>query len=345
MWITIKTITTMIMMMTVLLMMMMTVILMMMTIMMKGSRRRHHTMAKKKFKRKIIGGTPARPDVVDNAYQEYNRGVQASTTTTYVVTPAAASPAQRFARHKFDNEIMMMGEVPKVLMTRDVYEDMIIIVDEVNKEVGWLGTVDRLPDGNFLINEIFMPDQTSHGATCELTESGIAGVAEDILARYGEDGVEKLNTIRLWGHSHNNMGTGASAQDNTQMKEFAKECDDFFIRVIANRNGRLEFTVFIFDQGYAISDCEWEIFEPRPEDGRRERWKTVIASRVKEHAVTTTHYAAGWNGNHYGGNVGVPGKVVPGSQIPDPELPLTGGSNTPTTRRGYVVNPEDGDKW
>ena len=190
------------------------------------------------------------------------------------------TPAERFRPHGFRNEIKIGQGKPRILLTPDVQEDMYHLVNIVDKEVGWLGSVEKIGN-DYLIKEIFLLDQESSAATCEITEEGMSSWANEILSSR-PDGMEVVNTLRFWGHSHVRMGTSPSGQDDAQMAIFSSTCEDFFIRGILNKYGRIEFTLYLYECGVIIEDCEWGIHYPETTMHREEKWKEEIKLKVRE---------------------------------------------------------------
>jgi hypothetical protein len=199
--------------------------------------------------------------------------------------------AKKFLPHEFKNTVEFVAGTPRVFLTRDAYEDMFILVDECcSKEVGWVGTVDRV-GRDYLIREVFLVAQEVHATTCEITPDGLAEFAAEILPLRG---IEVANAIRFWGHSHVNMGTSPSGQDDAQLRELAASCGDFFVRGILNKSGRMEFAIVLHDLGVVVRDVTWELWEPADEQ-RRARWQAEIAAKVRE--IKPVPLAAGFGGS------------------------------------------------
>lgn len=196
------------------------------------------------------------------------------------------TPATPFIPHTFAPRVQMLYP-PRVFFTREAYGDMFTLVDLVEGEIGWIGSVKRLAGDyyDFLVEEIFLPAQTAHHATCELTEEGLAKWASEIM-RERPDGLGLANSIRFWGHSHHTMGTSPSGQDETELMQRAKDCGDFFIRAILNKQGRLEVTVYLYEDSILVRDAEWALYEPQ-NASRRDRWVTEIQEKVKVHSSPT----------------------------------------------------------
>ena len=131
-----------------------------------------------------------------------------------------------FNPHSFSTKVEF-EKIPHIYLTNQAYNDMAILVDEVDKEVGWLGTASVI-GGGFLIDEIFLVKQEVASTTTELDEDGIAELGVELLGSR-EDGMDVVNSIRFWGHSHVNMQTGPSGQDDSQMDLFKQNNCDWFI--------------------------------------------------------------------------------------------------------------------
>lgn len=167
--------------------------------------------------------------------------------------------AENFSPHSFETKIEMMSDVPKILISKVAYAKMWHYVDIAGEEVGWLGTVEKIP-GALLIKDVFLLKQKVSSAQTTITEEGLTEFGEEILQL--PDGVDIYNNIRFWGHSHVNMGTSPSGQDESQMEIFKGSEHPYFIRGILNKRGRMEFTIFFYENGIKIEDAEWAIYEP-----------------------------------------------------------------------------------
>lgn len=198
--------------------------------------------------------------------------------------------AEKFFPHVFANKITANIVIPKIFLSKEAYEDMYFLVDEAQNEIVWLGNVEKISN-DFLIKEIFLLKQEADATFCEISANDLANWAQTILAERS-DGIEIINSIRFWGHSHVNMGTSPSGQDVEQLEILSGSCDDFFIRGILNKSGRMEFTIFLLDRGIEIHDVEWRIFQPVNES-RREKWQREIEEKVSERVYTTPVYPAG----------------------------------------------------
>ena len=188
--------------------------------------------------------------------------------------------ADPFVPHGFAQKVELLGALPRVLVTREVYSRMWHFVDIANGEVGWLGAVEKLPSGDFFISEVFLLKQEVSAVTTEMSADGVAELAEELLSTRN-DGVEIVNKLMFWGHSHVRMGTSPSGQDETQMELFRSNGCPWFIRGILNKLGRMEFTIFCWETGMKIVDACWALYEP-VDEGMRSEVEAEFAAKVSE---------------------------------------------------------------
>lgn len=204
--------------------------------------------------------------------------------------------ASAFCQHAFRKGVELLADLPSVLVSRAAYNRMWHFVDIADKEVGWLGTVSRLPGGDFLVEEVFLFKQQVAAATCEISADGLAEFATELLSSR-PDGMEVINRLCFWGHSHVNMGTSPSGQDESQMSTFRESGHPFFVRGILNKQGRMEFTIFLYESGVKIVDAEWAIHEPVDESIRTEieaEFKAKVSEKVYCTPSAVLHGGYNW---------------------------------------------------
>ncbi len=196
-----------------------------------------------------------------------------------------------FRSHEFKTVI---DGVPRVIVSQQAAADMWHLVDEVGTEVGWLGSAERLPSGDFRINHIYLIEQQVSGGTTEISPAGISALAMDLLEQPGGD--QEIDRLRFWGHSHVRMGTSPSSQDDQQVQTFREGGCDWFIRGIFNKMRRAQFDIYLFSWGLTCLDVEWEV-EAEENTDRRTHWKDEIAEKVS--AITYSAPIQPWPHNAY----------------------------------------------
>ncbi len=163
--------------------------------------------------------------------------------------------------HRSSPRAELLIKSPRVLITPDAYKRMCLYIEIAPKEVGWLGTVKRLGNGDFLIEEVFLVEQEVTGVETELSVEGREKLVLELLEG-GDAGLDKSNTLHFWGHSHVRMSTGPSGTDENTMVQFGTEGHPYYIRGIFTKLGRGEFTLYLYDKGYRVLDAPWAVWDP-----------------------------------------------------------------------------------
>lgn len=154
------------------------------------------------------------------------------------------------------NVKLMDRFAPKISINLNAMNKMKEYIRQSDLEIGWLGTSRRV--GNvFYIDDVFLFRQEVHATTTEITTEGLNEFAMELL--YEENGVEIWNNMKVWGHSHVNMPTTPSGQDDKQIEVFAENAEDFFIRIIANKSGDFRIDLYDFTTGVIYEKLSYEI--------------------------------------------------------------------------------------
>lgn len=152
------------------------------------------------------------------------------------------------------------GDFPRIFITPEALEKMRILVGHSQKEIGWLSSVQRRGN-DYIIDDLFIISQQVDTTTCEITEEGLCNFAQEIAEL--ENGADLWNSIKVWGHSHVNMGTSPSSQDQTQFKFFAKD-NDWFIMLIANKGGDIHLDMVDNVRGIEFNNLSWQPYVQTP---------------------------------------------------------------------------------
>lgn len=184
--------------------------------------------------------------------------------------------ADPFVPHEFKTSLSYRDKPsePVIQITKDAYNDMVAICKNAgNNEIGWLGTVSILGKDHYLIDSIFLPEQETGGATCEISNED-----EELCEKMTEDETY-VDRLRFWGHLHPGNSTSPSGQDDTQLEKFTH--NEWFIRGIFGRMGRAEFTFFDFRKGLVWEDVSWKIQTDEISEELVEAWKAEVSKKVK----------------------------------------------------------------
>ena len=196
-----------------------------------------------------------------------------------------------------DCKILYEKNTPKIYVAPDAMFKMRYYIDNTDMEIGWLGYVSKLDDTSYLIEDVFLLKQKVHSATTEIDPEALATLATELI-RQGDEGIAKYNKIRMWGHSHVNMSTGASGQDDSQMNDFAT--NDFYIRLIGNKRGEWNVCLYDYTNNVLWSGLSLQLYytsSVNPEDLAKEIEDNV--SKITFNTPSVTPWVGGRRRNFY----------------------------------------------
>lgn len=183
-----------------------------------------------------------------------------------------------FVPHEFKTELLVEA-TPTILISQLAYEKMYHCVNCCDAEISWLGSVKELDNEMFLIEDIFLMKQEVSMAHTVMDEEELAKFAREILNM--PEGDELFNKIRFWGHSHVEMDTDPSGQDDNQMELFKEAKCPYFIRGIFNKEGSAKFDLFYYDKLCSVQDVPWMIY-PTIGETAEKFIKQEIRKKVKK---------------------------------------------------------------
>ena len=160
-----------------------------------------------------------------------------------------------------------------VYILPEAREKMEMYCELCEEEVGWLGFVEKYDNVGFVITDVVLLKQEVHATTTEIDPTAL-------LDFWGETPVEQQGKIKLWGHSHVNMAPSPSGQDDSQMDYF-KDGNDWFIRLITNKKGDMNITIYDYKNGFEITDDRLITYNPHRGELRKQIQEEIDA-KVKE---------------------------------------------------------------
>ena len=206
---------------------------------------------------------------------------------------------ENLAPHNPDTKIVFVGGslLNKIKVTPLALAKMNDYIHLCPEEIGWLGLV-TVNATEYVITDVILFKQEVTAATTEIDENSLAEIVNEILVNNpGVAGLNIVNSLRMWGHSHVYMGVTPSGQDDAQMNVFNTNGVDYFIRAIGNKSGKLRFDIYYYEKGVAYMDVEWSV-QSQIDTEMRANIKAEIEEKVKKRVYTSTGTNA-WGGNSY----------------------------------------------
>lgn len=182
-------------------------------------------------------------------------------------------------------ELFVATDGPTLYIEPKAMIKMRHIIQECKEEVGWLGSIKEL-DKDFILEDVFIFEQEVHAATCEITPDGLDKFANEVLAL--PNGIELINSLKFWGHSHVNMSIYPSGQDDNQLKDFAGE-NKYYFRAIGNKKDELKIDFIDYESNLAYININYELYVPGIQE-ELESLKKDIKEKVKPKSYGYTAY-------------------------------------------------------
>ncbi len=196
--------------------------------------------------------------------------------------------ALSFDKERFSTTAKLLTNISpprvKVVFNHQSMQKLRALCEECEIEIGALCLTDEktLPDGTrvFKIYDVFVPLQECTHTTTTLLPNGIMELFHEFDTAFGLIKAKALkNKLSFWWHSHVNMGTGPSGQDERTFTERGSERQVSFMS-IGNKQGDLHCNVKL--KVPELSDwAQWEIRDiPWEKD-----WETIVAIKDEVHPL------------------------------------------------------------
>lgn len=195
---------------------------------------------------------------------------------------------------------------PILYISPTAYSKMFSYVQLHSKEIGWMGSVDRVDNMTYVLKDVYLLKQKAHGTTCELDPEAILEICEQRIEKGEYD-------IFLWGHSHATMGVNPSSQDNKEHSGFMDK-NSFFIMLIMNKDSKLFISIGDNEEGVFYDNIEYSIGYPEEVEAVKEEIKTKVSELP---AYQSNYWSKGgyrnpnteyWDDEYYSGWSGYTGQ-------------------------------------
>ena len=123
-----------------------------------------------------------------------------------------------------------------------------LLIMNRNLEVGWHGVVRRSEKpAEFIVEDILVFPQ-------KVTSTSTEPDDEDYVNWQNSLDAETFNKVRLYGHSHVNMGVAPSSTDMKYREDLLTDIDDFYVFQIFNKKGCISAQVYDVREGVLYED-------------------------------------------------------------------------------------------
>ena len=227
------------------------------------------------MKKQLIDFTPIREQIKQKLIEQYDSTTYMNTDTIKV----QVNISELLDLYVKENNI----PEPTVYITTQAYTKMRMLVDKTTTEIGWYGTVTKVPGltGVYVIEDIIVYPQKVTGATCEQLDDKMFEFEMSLTT-------DQVNHKRFHGHSHVNMGTTPSGVDEQFYHDILTQVTDFFIITVTNK--RNEYTTRFYDMEHNILFTDVPISVIDNEGLELDSWYEESKKQLEEPTVVNRYY-------------------------------------------------------
>lgn len=227
------------------------------------------------MRKQLIDFTPIREQIKQKLIEQYDSTTYMNTDTIQV----QVNISELLDLYVKENNI----PEPTVYITTQAYTKMRMLVDKTTTEIGWYGTVTKVPGltGVYVIEDIIVYPQKVTGATCEQLDDKMFEFEMSLTT-------DQVNHKRFHGHSHVNMGTTPSGVDEQFYHDILTQVTDFFIITVTNK--RNEYTTRVYDMEHNILFTDVPISVIDDEGLELDSWYEESKKQLEEPIVVNKYY-------------------------------------------------------
>ena len=219
------------------------------------------------MKKQLINIEPIKEQIKEKLLEKYN-------STTYMNTDIIDV---RVDIKELLEEYMQTRNIitPTIYITSDAYIKLRRLVEDIETEVGWYGTVEKMPglEASYVINDVIVYPQKVTGATCEQDDDKMFEFEMSLTT-------DQVNHKRFHGHSHVNMGVTPSSVDEQFYKDLLSQVNDYFIIMITNK--RENYYIRFYDVEHNIVYTELPLYPILNDGSDIESWVDEEAKKLEK---------------------------------------------------------------
>ena len=227
------------------------------------------------MKKQLIDFTPIREQIKQKLIEQYDSTTYMNTDTVKV----QVNISELLDLYVKENNI----PEPTVYITTQAYTKMRMLVDKTSTEIGWYGTVTKVPGltSIYVIEDIIVYPQKVTGATCEQLDEKMFEFEMNLTT-------DQVNHKRFHGHSHVNMGTTPSGVDEQFYHDILTQVTDFFIITVTNK--RNEYTTRFYDMEHNLLFTDVPIQVIDDEGLELDYWYDESKKQLQEPLTVNRYY-------------------------------------------------------
>ncbi len=173
---------------------------------------------------------------------------------------------------------------PIIYLSIKAYQKMRAWTGMAKGEVSWLGTVERMNEDGFLIDDIHLLKQVCTDANTSLDDSAVGEFLTGIARKGGDP-----SKVKAWLHSHGRLKAFWSQTDEKTIEGMRSA--GYLISVVTNKDGEMLGRIDIFSPFHVhVSDVQVNVFH-EPDNDLRKALSAEFHEKVKEETLIRTPFA------------------------------------------------------
>jgi hypothetical protein len=152
----------------------------------------------------------------------------------------------------------------QVVLAPIAYCKMRTVAESASTVVGILGTVAKMPNGDYLIEDIYIPQQRCNSTSSDIPPEAMGNLMLEMMRE--PDGLAKLDRMRFYGLCFRQQDVGKTpAISNYAARRFLDQNGQYSVYAEINQNGDTEFTVWVASSDGSfpyVFDAHWVVFDP-----------------------------------------------------------------------------------
>lgn len=173
---------------------------------------------------------------------------------------------------------------PTIYLTPAVKEKLDLYIEHSNTEISGVGNI-SINNNTLLIDEIYLLEQKNTAVNTDIDSEVFSKFCTELVKER-----KSIEGLKFWWHSHVNMNTFWSAQDEQAIETLET---DFLVSIVGNKKGDYLGRIDTFvPYRSSIDDIPIKVLSSSD-------LVDQIKKEISEKTIQTTHYYNKWNTSHF----------------------------------------------
>jgi hypothetical protein len=129
----------------------------------------------------------------------------------------------------------------KLILTNGTFERIAEYVAQINAEIGMFGYVTMTNKGDFVVDEVFLVEQTVSGTSVDFADTGLEYAINKAIAD------DRIDDLKFCCHSHVDMGAFWSGTDESMISGMNNGMTPYIVSLVINKKHETEQRVDFFN--------------------------------------------------------------------------------------------------